>query len=116
VSSAVAERSSSKSLPTLAVELKDLVVAYAKQETLEPIKGLGRFLAFGVAGSILVALGLFLLTLGVIRVIQVEAADYVDGNFSWVPYLAGLVFCVVVMALAARGIGTAKRRREAASR
>jgi hypothetical protein len=108
------QRSPSKSLPTLAVELKDLVVAYAKQETLEPIKGLGRFIAFGVAGSILVALGLFLLTLSAIRVLQVEAPDLVDGNFTWVPYAAGIVFCAIVMALAVRGIGTAKRRREAA--
>ena len=109
-------RTQPKSIPTLAVELKDLVVAYAKQETLDPIKGLGRFIAFGIAGSVLVALGLFLLTMAVIRVLQVEAAEYVDGNFSWVPYAVGIAFCAAVMALAVRGINTAKRRREATSR
>jgi hypothetical protein len=111
----VAVRSQAKSLPTLAVELKDLVVAYAKQETLEPIKGLGRFIAYGVAGSVLVALGLFLLTLSIIRVLQDELADTFDGYLSFVPYLVGIVFCVAVMALAVRGINTAKRRREARS-
>ncbi len=103
----------SKSLPTLAVELKDLVVAYAKQETLEPIKGLGRFIAFGVAGSLLVALGLLLLTLSVIRVLQEELSDTFDGNWSFAPYAVGLVFCIVAMVLAVRGIGAAKRRKEA---
>ena len=103
----------SKSLPTLAVELKDLVVAYAKQETLEPIKGLGRFIAFGVAGSLLVALGLLLLTLSVIRVLQEELPETFDGNWSFAPYAVGLVFCTLAMVLAVRGIGAAKRRKEA---
>ena len=103
----------SKSLPTLAVELKDLVVAYAKQETLEPIKGLGRFIAFGVAGSLLVAVGLVLLILAVVRVLQEELSDTFDGNWSFAPYLIALVFCIVVSVLAARGIGAAKRRKEA---
>ena len=110
------QRAQTKSLPTLAVELKDLVVAYAKQETLEPIKGLGRFIAFGIAGSVLVALGMLLLALAVIRVLQEEVPDLVDGNFSWVPYAIGIAFCAAVMALAIRGINTAKRRREAHSR
>ena len=105
----------SKSLPTLAVELKDLVVVYAKQETLEPIKGLGRFIAFGVAGSLLVALGLVLLVLAVVRVLQEELADTFDGNWSFGPYAIAFVFCIIVLALAARGIGAAKRRREARS-
>jgi predicted cobalt transporter CbtA len=103
----------SKSLPTLAVELKDLVVAYAKQETLEPIKGLGRFIAFGVAGSLLVAVGLVLLVLAVVRVLQEELSDTFDGNWSFAPYLIALVFCIVASVLAARGIGAAKRRKEA---
>lgn len=102
--------SSSKGIPTLAVELKDLVVAYAKQETLEPIKGLGRFIAFGVAGSILLATGLVLLVLALLRGLQTELADTFDGNWSFAPYLITLVACVVVLALSARAIGAAKRR------
>lgn len=102
--------SSSKGLPTLAVELKDLVVAYAKQETLEPIKGLGRFIAFGVAGSFLLATGLVLLVLALLRALQTELNDTFDGNWSFAPYLITLIACVVVLALAARAIGAAKRR------
>lgn len=102
--------SSSKGIPTLAVELKDLVVAYAKQETLEPIKGLGRFIAFGVAGSLLLATGLVLLVLALLRGLQTELADTFDGNWSFAPYLITLIACIIVLALAARAIGAAKRR------
>ena len=105
----------SKSLPTLAVELKDLVVTYAKQETIQPIKGLGRFIAFGVAGSLLVAVGLVLLVLAVIRVLQEELPDTFDGNLSFLPYVVALVFCIVASVLAVRGIGAAKRRKEVRS-
>jgi hypothetical protein len=106
---------SSKGLPTLAVELKDLVVTYAKQETLDPIKGLGRFIAFGVAGSLLLALGLVLLVLALLRALQTELADTFDGNRSFAPYLITLVACVIVLALSARAIGAAKRRKETRS-
>lgn len=101
----------SKGLPTLAVELKDLVVAYAKQETVEPIKGLGRFIAFGVAGSLLLATGLLLLVLALLRVLQAELADVFDGNWSFAPYLITLVICTVVAGMAGRSIGAAKRRK-----
>lgn len=106
-------RIADKSLPTLAVELKDLVVGYAKQETLEPIKGLGRFIAFGVAGSVFVAVGLVLLTLAMLRVLQAELSDTFDGNWSFAPYAITLVFCILVIALSAWAIGAAKRRRGA---
>ena len=42
---------SEKSLPTLASELWDLVRAYAKQETIEPLKGIGRFIGFGLGAQ-----------------------------------------------------------------
>jgi len=42
-----------KSLPGEAQDLFQLVIAYAKQETTEPIKGLGRFIKRGVAGALL---------------------------------------------------------------
>lgn len=107
--------SSPKSLPTLAIELKDLVVAYAKQETLEPIKGLGRFILFGVAGSVVLAIGLVLLVLSLLRLLQTELADTFDGNWSFAPYVLTLVVCLVVLALAAKAVGAAKRRKGARS-
>src|SRR5207302_11445832 len=68
----VPENDSEKSLPTLASKLLDLVRAYAKQETVEPLRGVGRFVAFGLAGSFLVGIGLVLLALGALRALQNE--------------------------------------------
>jgi predicted cobalt transporter CbtA len=103
-------RSSSKGLPTLVQELWDLVVAYARQETVEPLKGLGRFVAFGVGGSLLVGIGVVLLLLGGLRALQEEATSTFDGNWSWAPYLLTLVAAVVVIGLAVWAVGRGKRR------
>lgn len=94
----MAERSA-KSLPTTASELLDLVRAYAKQETIEPLKGLGRFLAFGVPGALLLGTGLLLLVIGGLRALQTETGDTFDGNWSWVPYLIVLAVCAALIGL-----------------
>lgn len=94
-------RHDDKSLPNLASELLDLVRAYAKQETIEPVKGLGRFVAFGVAGSLLLGTGSVLLALAVLRAVQAETGTVFDGNWSFAPYLLTLVVCAVVIAMAA---------------
>jgi len=106
----------SKGLPTLAVELKDMVVTYAKQETIDPLRSLVRFVALGVGGSILLSLGLSILVLGGLRYLQMEQADTFDGDWSWSPYAIAGVFCVLVCAFSARAIGAAKRRDERAKR
>lgn len=92
------------SLPNLATELWDLVRAYAKQETVEPIKGLGRFVAFGVAGSLLLGTGSVLLAIAALRALQSETGSVFDGSWSFVPYLITLVGCVVVIAMAGSAI------------
>ena len=46
----VLDRGESKSVPALVGELWDMALAYLKQETVEPAKGLGRFVVFGVTG------------------------------------------------------------------
>lgn len=104
------DNSANKGLPTLAVELKELVVAYAKQETIEPLKSLGRFVALGVGGSILLAAGLLLLVLSALRALQTETGDRFTGDWSFAPYLITFAGCVVVTVLSVRAIGAAKRR------
>ena len=102
-------KGSDKSMPTLAGELYDLVRAYAKQETLEPIKGLGRYAAFGVVGSILLGIGVVLLGVGLLRALQTETGDTFDGGWSWAPYVLTLLACAVVAGLA--GMAATRRRR-----
>jgi hypothetical protein len=78
----------------------DLVKQYAKQETLGPLKGAGRWMAFGAAGSFLFGLGIVLLVLGVLRLVQTEFASTFDGGWSWVPYVVALVVCVLAIVIA----------------
>ena len=99
-----------KSVPALAAELWYLVRAYAKQETIEPIKGIGRKVAFGLAGSILLSIGLVLLALAGLRALQTETGTTFTGNWSWAPYLITLVGLVVLIALAVT-VGMKKRKR-----
>jgi hypothetical protein len=53
-------------------EVWTLVRDYAKQETLDPIKGLLNFAKWGLVGSLLVAIGVIELLVTVLRMVQVE--------------------------------------------
>ena len=81
-------------------EFVDLVVAYAKQETLGPLRGLGRFLAAGVGGSVALAVGLPLLLLALLRALQTETGSTFQGNLSWLPYLITAAAALAVAGLA----------------
>ena len=78
-----------------------LVIDYAKQETLGPIKGLGRFVAFGLLGSIALTGGTVLLLLAGLRALQSETGSTFTGNLSWLPYVITAVVAAAVMGLAA---------------
>ena len=80
-----------KAFGTLVNELAGLVIAYVKQETIQPIKSLGRFVAFGVAGALLLAVGGSLLTLAAVRAVQAETGNHLHGNLTWVPYAGGIL-------------------------
>jgi hypothetical protein len=100
---------SDKSVPTLLTELVDLVRAYAKQETIEPLKGIGRYVAFGLAGSLLLGLGVVLLAMALLRALQTEV-DVFDGRWSWAPYFITLVLCGLVIGLALSKTSARKAR------
>ncbi len=54
---------------------------------IDPIKGLGKYVAFGLAGAVLLGLGVMFIAIGVLRVLQGDAGDpHFTGNWSWAPY------------------------------
>jgi hypothetical protein len=78
-------------LPQLVTELRDLVVSYVRQQTLVPLQQLGRYIAFGIVGSLLLGLGVLFLGLSALRALQTETGDTFSGDWSWVPYLITFV-------------------------
>ena len=96
-----------KSLPQVASELWELAVAYAKQETIDPLRGLSRFLKYGVSGVIALGLGTVLLVLAGLRALQTETDTTFTGNLTWLPYLivtgvVSLLSLLVVRAIVRR--------------
>jgi len=89
-----------KSLATHVTELYELVLAYAKQETLDPVKSLGRFIGFGVAGSLACGLGAVIMLLGGLRALQTQTGTRLQGNWSWAPYLIAVAAGLVLIGLA----------------
>lgn len=99
-----ASPSDDKSMPDLAGELWQLVLAYVKQETIDPVKALGRFVVFGVAGSVFLVIGLVLLVIGGLRALQTETGTVFQGAHSWLPYVITTFGSLVVVGLAAARI------------
>lgn len=99
-----------KGTAEVAGELWDLLKTYARQETVDPIKGVGRFLTFGVPGSILLAMGGLFLSLGLLRALQTQTGQHLTGHLNWVPYLVTLVVAGLLAALATRAIGRTGKR------
>jgi cytochrome c biogenesis protein CcdA len=75
----------------------EFVKAYAKQETLGPLKGVGRWLAFGAAAAFVMGLGLMIMLLGVLRLVQTEWDRAASGSLSWLAYLITFIVTVVLL-------------------
>jgi hypothetical protein len=86
-------------------EVVKLVVDYIKQETLDPVKGLGRYVVFGVAGSVALSIGLAILAVGFLRLLQTETGTTFAGNLSWIPYVICLVLVVLIAFIAVKAVG-----------
>jgi hypothetical protein len=92
-----------------------LTIDYFKQEALDPLKGLGRFLLWGLTGSLAIAVGILLLLVGILRLLQTQTGTALTGDWSWVPYFSVAVLGVGVAGVAGwritAGPGRAKRPR-----
>lgn len=86
------------------VETYELVRDYAKQETVEPLRGAGRWLAFGLMASFFLSVGIVIVLIGILRLTQDLLLtewfpDRADG-LSFVPYLATLASGIGASAVA----------------
>jgi hypothetical protein len=98
-----------EALPNEARELVDLVIAYTKQETVDPLKRLGKSVAFGVAGAMLVGIGGVFLTLSALRAVETETDFFEEHNLTWAPYLALALLLVVGALISWMGLGPGKK-------
>ncbi len=85
-------------------DLWQLVRDYAKQETIDPLKSIGRFLGYGVAGAALLGLGTLFAVLAILRGLQTETGSHLTGSWNFVPYLVALVVSTVIVGLSYRAI------------
>ncbi len=91
-------------------ELVRLSKAYALQETVDPIKGLGKFIGIGVAAAILGGASVILVLLGILRILQTETGQHLTGSLTWVPYVVTLAIAVICMAIALGAVAQKKGR------
>ncbi len=89
-----------------------MVLAYVKQETVDPAKKLGRYVGWGLLGSLLLGMGMVLLTLAGLRVLQDETGTTFHGNWSWAPYAIVLLSGGVIVALL---LSMTRKRRKGSS-
>ena len=92
-------------------ELVDLVIAYAKQETLEPLKGLGKRAALGLGGALLLGIGGIFCSVAALRAMQSETDFFERHNLSYLPYFATVGILVVLSLIGWVGLGPGKKDR-----
>ena len=84
---------------------------YLVQETVDPVRTLGRYVLWGTLGSFFVGLGALMLLVGLLRYLQWTTTF--SGNLSWLPYLIVTFIAISVIAATVLRIvtGPARRRR-----
>jgi hypothetical protein len=80
-------------------DLFDSVKQYARQETLEPIKGALRWVGVGSVASLSLGLALIFSTLAVLRLSQDLGGTVLDGSWSFLHYFITLIVVAVLVAV-----------------
>lgn len=79
-------------------DLVETVKSYAVQETVGPMKGAARWLAYGTTAALSLGLGIVLLAVGTLRLSQDLGGTALDGSWSFVHYIvAGSVLALTVI-------------------
>lgn len=78
-------------------DLVDSVKQYARQETLEPLKGAARWVGVGSVAALFLGMALVFVTLGVLRLSQDIGGTLLDGSWSFVHYFITLSVVAVLV-------------------
>ncbi len=90
---------------TQLTQTSQLLQQYALQELREPLGNTGRWILSGLIGSVCIGIGTGFLVLGLLRMLQTEWPATFEGRWmNLIPYLCGLAFAALVIALAIRRI------------
>jgi cytochrome c biogenesis protein CcdA len=81
------------------VDLFDSVKRYARQETLEPIKGAIRWVGVGSVAALSLGLALVFSALGILRLSQDLGGTVLDGSWSFLHYFITLSIVAILVAV-----------------
>jgi uncharacterized membrane protein len=87
--------SSSDQVGDLVATLK----AYARQETVEPIKGAARWVAVGTIAALSLGLAMIFLLMAILRLSQDLGGTVLDGSWSFVHYFITLAVAAVLVTI-----------------
>ena len=77
----------------------ELLVAYTKQETLGPLKGIGKRIGLGMLGALVAGIGVIELILAMLRALQTTTGTTFTGSWSWAPYVITLLVVAAAAAI-----------------
>ena len=92
-------------------ELKELLLAYFRQEALDPLKRLLAWLGWGMLGMVFLATGIILLALAALRALQTQTGEHLTGSLSWTPYLIVLAAVSLILIFAVKAARARRRTR-----
>ena len=85
------------------IELRSLLVRYAKQEIRDPITALAKWVSLGLLGMLFLAVGTGFGALGLLRLLQNEFSLF-DDSLSFLPYLLVFVILLIVIVVSLKAL------------
>lgn len=86
-------------------DVVETVKEYARQETVEPIRGAARWVAVGTVASLCLGVAMLYAALAVLRLSQDLGGGALDGSWSFVHYLVTAVVLAVLVKVTISRIG-----------
>ena len=80
-------------------DLVESVKQYARQETVEPLRGAARWVAVGSLAAICLGLAMVFLSLALLRLSQDLGGTTLDGAWSFIHYLITLIVVWILVAI-----------------